>query len=427
MYADYVEYDYDDNDNNDKNNNDYYYQDNNNNNKLKKIAFIVLIFVILVLLVILVVKLVSNRNTNDNNEENRSQLIISKDSLVIDVGETYKLEADFWSSNNEKAVLYWESIDPSIATVDQEGNVVGISEGEVFIIVSYGEEYNQTCIVTVTSNSASISSISLGDDLSLKVGETVLLQVSILPLDAKANDLVFTSSNMEVATVDENGRVTANDLGTTSITVSTKDGSINDTINVNVIADSTNNPQPNIPQVINPTSLQLFGLENTLTIGNGSKMVYNIEPGNATNNTLSWTSSNKGVAIVSNNGIVTGISAGKSTITATTVNGISSSVEVEVIDNTTQEPVPNDVKVNAITFNDGSSLSMTVKQTKRLYYTITPDNATNKNVKFTSSDPSVVMVASNGIIAAVKMGEASVTVTTEDGLKSATIKITVTN
>lgn len=428
MYTDYVDYDYNDN-NNDNDNNDYYQDDNQN--KLKKIAFIVLIFVILVLLIILIVKVVNNKKTSGNDNKTTTQLIISKASLNLEVGEMFQLLAKIEPQTDSSTIFEWVSRDENVATVDDNGYVTAIAEGETEITVSYGKAYTQTCVVTVTSNQTPITSISLGDDVTLKVGETHLLQVNVLPTDAKTNNLIFKSDNIEVASVDENGFIKANDLGQTIIQVTTLDGSVSDSINVKVVEESSTpitpieTPEPYVPSVINPTGLKVLGASDIITVGGSSSMVYYLEPENATDKTLTWTSSNTGIADVDSDGKVTGISAGKCIIMAKTGNGISSSVEVQVVASTPAEPTV--ISVQGVTINNGSTLSMKVKDTNRIYYTITPENATNKQVKFTSSDSSVVMVLSNGIIAAVKPGSATITVTTEDGAKSASINITVTN
>ena len=421
MYTDYVEYDYDDeNYNNDDNYNNF--NQNDNSNKIKKIAFFVLVFAIAVLLVIFIVKLVSNKNSS--NVEDKSQLIISRDSISLAVGESYKLEADFWSSSNEEVEFDWETNDENIATVDEEGMVVGVGEGTAEISGNYGKLYKKTCVVTVTSSKVSVESISLGNDITLKLKQTMLLQVNVIPSNASVNDLIFESDNEEVVSVDNKGYVTANSIGSASITVTTEDGIFSDTIEVTVESDGSSS------QVVNPTRLVLFGLKDNLTIGNGSQMLYNVSPDNATNKTLTWRSSNSGIAVVNNSGYVTGVSAGKCTITATTTNGISSSVEIEVegeveLEPEVTEPEPTEISVQGVSFKDGASLSMKVNATKLLGYTITPENATNKKVTFKSSDSSVVMVNSNGLVAAIKKGKANVTITTLDGSKTATIAITV--
>ena len=106
------------------------------------------------------------------------------------------------------------------------------------------------------------------------------------------------------------------------------------------------------------------------------------------------------------------------TIMASTSNNISSSLQITVSS--------NEVAVSRITINGDTSINMQTGWTKLLQYTISPSNATNKNVTFTSSNSSVVFVDSNGIIAALGSGTAVVTITTEDGKKTAAVNVTVT-
>ena len=142
-------------------------------------------------------------------------------------------------------------------------------------------------------------------------------------------------------------------------------------------------------------------------------LTYTITPEDATDNFVKWTSSDKTIALV-NNGIVTAVSIGTATITATTIDGgFTATCQVTV------KPRP----VTGVTL-DKAEVTLEVKETATLVATIAPANATNKDVTWTSDNTAVATVA-NGVITAVAVGTANITVTTVDGNFKATCAVTV--
>lgn len=414
MYTDYV-------DEENENNENYYLDDDNNGQnkeKIKKITFFVLIFVIVLIILLLIAKGCSNSKKNTNNKTSvvtRGQtptVVIGRDSLSLAIGESYTLDAEVLLSSKTNPVIRWRSEDSNIASVNDDGYITGVSEGIVNIVAYYDENnrtYKNFCIVTVTSNVKKAESISLTQEsISLKRGQTFLIQVGVTPNDAKVGTFTYESDDSSIASVDEKGYIKANSVGTTTITVKTED---NLTAKMNVIVS-----QDAVTSIM-PTGLHLVDVTNGLAIGKTTEIIYNITPSNATNKSVTWKSSNPSVATV-NNGIVTGVSAGTCTIVATTSNNISSSVEIRV--------EPNTIPVTGISIVGNTSFTMPLGGTRLLGYIISPNNATNKKVTYTSSNSNVIIVDSNGILAAVGQGNAVVTISTEDGSKKAIANVTVT-
>ena len=136
-------------------------------------------------------------------------------------------------------------------------------------------------------------------------------------------------------------------------------------------------------------------------------------PENATDNYVTWTSSNEAVATVKE-GVVTALAVGKATITATTIDGgFKATCEVTVA------PRP----VTGVTL-DKTTTTLIVKETVTLVATVAPANATNKDVTWASDNEAVATVA-NGVVTAVAVGTANITVTTVDGNFKATCAVTV--
>ena len=142
-----------------------------------------------------------------------------------------------------------------------------------------------------------------------------------------------------------------------------------------------------------------------------------VEPSNATNKNVTWESSNTSVATVDASGLVTAVSAGTATITVTTEDGDKTATcEVTVTAAT--------VSVTGVTLNK-TSTSLYVGDTETLTATVEPSDATDKNVTWSSDNEGVATVDATGKVTAVSAGTATITVTTEDGAKTASCTVTV--
>ena len=160
--------------------------------KLKKIILIVLGFVALVVLIVVIAKGCSNskgKPTSMNNQEITTSIIVNHQSLALEVNDSFQLHADVLTKNNPNPVVSWISEDSSIAVVNDEGYVTGLSEGTTNILATYYENkqvYTSKCSVVVTTETVEIQSIDIvQDDLTLVEGGSTLLQVDINPKDAK--------------------------------------------------------------------------------------------------------------------------------------------------------------------------------------------------------------------------------------------------
>lgn len=156
------------------------------------------------------------------------------------------------------------------------------------------------------------------------------------------------------------------------------------------------------------------------------QLVASVVPPNATNQTINWWSQNQSVATVSQGGLITAKSEGYSLVTATTDDGGHSyNVHVNVSASSSGGGGSTTVPVTGVSLNK-SSTSLTVGKTEILTATVTPTNATNKAVTWSSNNTTVAAV-DNGIIRANAKGSATITVRTSDGNKTATCAVTVTD
>jgi len=144
--------------------------------------------------------------------------------------------------------------------------------------------------------------------VSFHVGETQQLAITFQPVNATNRNVTWTSNNNAIATV-VNGLVTAVAVGTTTITVTTQDGNHMATAEVTVNAD------------VSATGVTLQPSTVALYVGQTQQLTANVQPANATNQTVTWETNNNVVATVSNSGLVTALGVGTATITVTTQDG----------------------------------------------------------------------------------------------------------
>lgn len=259
-------------------------------------------------------------------------------------------------------------------------------------------------------------------NVTLDKGNTANIVATVTPENASNKNVTWSSSDENIAKV-VNGALTGISEGTATITVTTEDGGKTDTCTVTV---TENEPE----EVINVTGVELvfenfegeFGVkwneeEQYLRLGINSTLIYNakVTPENATNKNITWSSSDENIAKVSN-GVITGVAEGTATITVTTEDGNkTASITVKV------EPT---IPVESVTLNK-EELEMQVGDETNLVVSFNPSNASNKNVRWTSSDEKVATISETGIIKAVAEGKTTITVTSEDGNKTATCELTV--
>ncbi len=311
--------------------------------------------------------------------------------------------------------LRWRSSNEEVATVEN-GLVKAVGEGETTITVeTLDGEKNATALVTVNGEPpviivSPVESISLERELTSNPDEVIYRPV-FTPADATNKTVVWTSSNVAVATVDDNGLVKAVGNGTTTITATTEQG--NRTATGEVVVNGT-------PPIIIIVPVESITLERELT-SNPDEVIYNptIVPANASNKNISWTSSNPSVTTVDNNGLVKAIGSGSTTITATTEEG-NKTATAEVV-----------ASGSVIIINPVQSISieeqLPAPNANQAMYnaTVLPVDASNKNVIWTSSNLSAATVDNNGLVTAVAAGAAIITATTEEGGKTASVEIVV--
>ncbi|MDR2731200.1 MAG: Ig-like domain-containing protein [Treponema sp.] len=231
-----------------------------------------------------------------------------KASIGLVIGGTETLSATITPSNATNKKVTWGSSNDTVAVVSAGSIVTGVGEGTAIITVTTADGgYKADCTVTVSYSLISVTGVSLKPATSLVTGGTETLFAIIEPANATDKDVSWASSNDSVARVSGNGLVTAVAAGTATVTVTTADGGHQASCAVTV-SDT----------VISVTGVSLNKLSASLFTGDTEILTAIITPSNATNQNITWNSSNDTIAAVSAGGVVFAKNAGTATITVTT-------------------------------------------------------------------------------------------------------------
>ncbi|EHJ01974.1 Ig domain protein group 2 domain protein [Clostridium sp. DL-VIII] len=364
---------------------------------------------------------------------------ISGNDTISTKDGTTQLTATVNPSNATDKTVTWTSSDNTIATVDSNGLVTAKADGSVDIKATANDGSNisstktisvsgQTVVTPPTDVKVTEITISGGSSISTK-GETLTLTTDINPSDATDKSATWTSSDDTIATVDNNGVVTAKADGSVDITATANDGSnISSTKTITVSGQSVVTP----PTDVKVTGITISGGSGISTKGGTTQLIANVSPSNATDKTVTWSSSDNSIATVDSNGLVTAKANGTVIIKvkANDGSGIESTKTINISGQTTTIPVTN-VNVTGITISGSDNIS-TKGGTLNLTCNVAPSNATNKTVTWTSSDNTIATVDANGLVTAKGNGSVTITATANDGsninsIKTITISGQITN
>ena len=331
-----------------------------------------------------------------DKEVKATGITLDKSELFVTRGYHDNLVATIMPENTTYKDVVWESSDENTVTVNN-GNVYGRNYGTATITATTNNGLQAKCKVEVVEGVYSWGYSPL--PTWMHVSQVYKIDVSVSPEEAQKY-VTFESSDPSVISVTSDGTLTALKVGES--TVSVKCGSqvlLSETIEV---------------YEIEPETIRLNKTTLSLVEGESETLTATITPSDATDKSVTWSSSDTSVATVSN-GKVTAVKAGSATITAKTSNNKTATCTVTV--------TKKMVAATGITLNK-TSLSLVEGASETLTATVTPSDAMDKSVTWTSSDTSVATV-SNGKVTAVKVGNATISATSINGLV-ATCNVTVT-
>lgn len=253
------------------------------------------------------------------SEKLLSDISISNAPQSLTVGSSAMLEANVDSDSYVKYVS-WESSDTSVLRVLSNGKVVAVGQGEAVITASVGE-CTSSVTITVTGEQpgeSGLTGVSLDRyTLTLYAGEEAEQLTATLKPEGTEAAIHWTSSNQTAATVSQDGKVTPLAAGVTVVTAAAGDYRASCIVTVQ-------------PKRVRVTGIRFDEPTHTLMMGSTVTLQPIIAPDDATVKNLTWVSSDEQTATVSRTGIVTALSVGETTITATTVDG-GYSAEIKII------------------------------------------------------------------------------------------------
>lgn len=410
-----------------------------------------------------------------------SGISLNPNKVYVNVGGSVTVVPTVYPSDAEyKTVNWWIQSNPSgsgsiklTKNSNQTATIKGVSARTIDTIKVRAQVYDgQTTDATVwvMENSVDVTSVSLNKtSTSIGIGGTEQLTATIKPDDATSTTVAWTTSNSSVATVSSNGLVTGRAAGTATITASC--GGKQATCTVTVVTP---------PQL---TGVSLDITSATLTSGDTITLTPTASPSTAGNVTYTWTSSNTSVATVNSSGKVTAVGNGTATITCTghgynnstasatcsitvatvekynytircsnvstatvTINGYGSgtgsytvnvvpethlsftisatgyeTLSQEIITGYIDRELPYSLTPIAVTnvTVEPSTLTLDIGNTYTLTSTVSPSNALNKTLTWSSSNTSVAIVNSSGKITAKAVGTATITATSNNGISDA--------
>lgn len=344
------------------------------------------------------------------------ELDISHLDLIVD--DNFQLKATLKPDNTSDKTTLWSTSDNNIVTVSSSGVVTAKGIGTAIITVRNTDgSKTASCTVSVKAKEIPVTSIILSNSsLSMIEGETSTLQATISPSNSTNQEVSWLSSDPSVATISSTGVITAIIAGTTTITCMTPDGTIKESCEVTVSSGIS----------IDKSSITIeIGQSETIRLSIGgnkwtfSDLKLHLEADSDYNDGLEVSLQAEKVDDHTRDFIIIGKCPGAGVINIESEDGrILASCHITVNAAT--------IAVTSVTL-DKTSLSIITGSTGILTASVSPSNATNKDVIWSSSNTSIATVNSNGIVSGKSIGTATITCMTQDGSFKATCTVTVQN
>lgn len=341
-------------------------------------------------------------------------LVLSPATVSMAAGTTQQILASFTPTGVTNTGLTWTSSNTSVATISSTGLLTAVTAGSATVTATTqdGSNISASTAVTVTAaipvTNVSVSP-STGSVYLNAPGNTLQLTATATNSSGSTptnSALTWSTSNSNVS-VSSSGLVTGLLIGTATVTArSVSDLAVSGSATITVSQ---------------PVTSVILNLSNpSVGVGQSVTLIATALPVNAGNRTVTWSSANLSVATVNSSGVVTGVSAGTSLISASANDGSGKFSTVTVTVTTSAVISVSSVALNA------SSINLRAGSTFQATVSFNPSNATNTAVTWSSQYPSYVSVTNRGLIRGLVSGQSSyVTVRSADGNRAASIFVRV--
>lgn len=319
------------------------------------------------------------------------------------IGSSFTIKPVISPEDASDLGVVWESADTKVVSVASDGTVTAIGPGTTTVTATTNDgSFTSNCVVSVKSPAQHVSL----DKTSLKLleGESGKLTATVYPLNSTQKTLTWVSDHPDVASVDNEGNVTARKAGAATVTVKVAE-------NVTAVCKVT--------VISRVTGISLSETTVELKPGETRRLTATVLPQNASNAEVTWYSDKESVAKVSQSGLVSAVSTGEATIHVVTSDGGKMATCL----------VKVGTPVKGITLSISSKTLYVGDPSLDISATLTPANATDKSLEWSSSDPEVASIAPGAVLHAVikplKPGKTTITATTKDGGFTASCEVTV--
>ena len=346
-------------------------------------------------------------------------ITVSPQNATVLEGNTLNLSVQVLPQNATNKNVVWTSSNSNVALVNQNGMVTAVSMGTTIISATTedGNFRGEASITVEAQDGVTVATRGIyvtPQQLTLEVGSTDTLFYEIKPSNATNKNATWSSSDTTIATVDQNGIVTALKQGTVEIEALSEDGSKRSDATIKVI--------PGAGGTVAVTNIAISQTSASVVEGNSIILSHEIMPNNASNKKVLWSSSDATVAAVNQNGVVTALKVGAVFITVASEDG--GFVGISNVKVVKKPAISNPVSGIYVS---PQFLNLSIGETAELSYTIRPLNASNKDVIWRSEDSSIATVDVNGRVTAVSVGKVEIAAITVDGQYSSDSSITVSS
>ena len=299
---------------------------------------------------------------------------------ALTVGQSQRLEVEVTPADAD-VTLVWASDNEAVAVVDDAGNVTGVTPGEAVVSVSADKAVAECKVVVVASKPEGIKLDF--ETLDMEIGMTRQLEVTLTPEGSDAPDMVWSSDNKSIASV-EDGFVTAHAVGQTKITVKCNGGRLAAVCQVTV-----SEPRPDrvfVTSISVPSELEL-------KVGASSVLVPTVLPANADDKTVTFSAEGDCIRVDAKTGKVEALKEGtaKVTVTANDASGVKAECNVKVVARSTS------VETVAIT-SEGNATDLQVGKPLQLYVQYLPEDVVPNSISWTVDNTSLASIDQNGLI-----------------------------
>ena len=338
---------------------------------------------------------------------------LNTNRLEMYVGSTRKISSVIVPDNASNKTLTYTSSDSSIATVNSNGMVTAKKAGICNIFVSSADGLvSVSTIIKVSGKSVAVKSLSLKENnLKIKINENYTISPIITPSDASNKNISYSSSNPKVASVDSNGKVKGISPGKVTIVAITKDGMKTASIGVEVASDKIESN--------NIKKIDIDNFQDTLIVGDTNKLNVDVYNDKDDKLKVNLSSTNNDILSIDQDGNIVAKSPGMVSLEFETTDG-------SYHDNKIVTVLPGETDPELVYVNK-NAMQLVKGETYTLIATILPEIASGKKIVWTSSNPSVVSVNTEGMVTALSMGTSTITAQVRNTGVSRSVKVAVVN